>query len=69
MYQVDVLPSCSGVWEPYMGVLEPVPYMGVWDPYIGVRPWVDVCPLLLLAPLVERMNTAGEQDVRKKNKQ
>lgn len=23
------LPSCKGVWEPYMGVREPEPYMGV----------------------------------------
>lgn len=47
----SVSPSCSGVWEPYMGVLEPVPYMGVWGPYIGVRPWVEVIPPCLFAPL------------------
>ena len=33
------LPSCVGVWEPYIGVLEP----GVWDPYIGVcEPYIGV---------------------------
>ena len=37
-----------------MGVLEPVPYMGVWEPYMGVRPWVEVCPVCLLAPLEGR---------------
>lgn len=31
-------PSWRGVWEPYMGVREPEPYMGVWEPYMGVRP-------------------------------
>lgn len=25
--------------------------MGVCEPYIGVRPWVEVIPLCLLAPL------------------
>lgn len=52
-----VLPSCSGVWDPYMGVLEPVPYMGVWEPYMGVRPWVEVIPLCLFAPLERRRRT------------
>lgn len=37
-----------------MGVLEPVPYMGVCDPYMGVRPWVEVIPLCLFAPLKGR---------------
>lgn len=47
-------PSCSGVCEPYMGVLDPVPYMGVWEPYMGVRLWAEVIPLCLLAPLQRR---------------
>lgn len=34
-----------------MGVLEPVPYMGVWEPNMGVRPWLEVIPLCLFAPL------------------
>lgn len=32
--------------------------MGVWEPYMGVRPWVEVIPLGLLAPL-EEMRRAG----------
>lgn len=47
-------PSCSGVCDPYMGVLDPVPYMGVWEPYMGVRLWAEVIPLCLFAPLQRR---------------
>ena len=47
-----ILPSCSGVCDPYIGVLDPDPYMGVCEPeYKGVRPYDVEAPPRWRGPL------------------